>query len=251
MLFRIGIVTVGLLAITAASLYAGSGLLRDDAVCPAGMLEVASALTFTCVDEFEVSAAPTCPHELVENQGQTVENVDSAKCVAESKNDTTPWRFINREQAMVACARAGKRLPTASEWYHFSLGSPKDSCNIDSGAVWNTGKNATCRSAAGAVDVLGNVWEWVSDDVWSGMYQNRPLPQSGFITQSDQSGVAVYTRADSSEETAGYIWTNMSQASGMLRGGFYSIREDAHITTIQADVAPTFFGPGVGFRCVR
>ena len=48
------------------------------------------------------------------NQPDTKRNLENQNCAAVSEKGVTPWRFITREEAGLACARSGKRLPTAA-----------------------------------------------------------------------------------------------------------------------------------------
>lgn len=256
----IGAVIVTALGIDAADTFQGqSGTLlgqlagTDGGVCPSGMVEVAG-LSFTCVDAYEASPSEDCPQGAPNNPQATADNMSSADCSANSSEGKTPWRFIAREQAAAMCARAGKRLPTATEWYQAALGSRNEStCNTESRAVSKTGDYSECKSPAGAYDLVGNVWEWVSDDVIDGQYNSRTLPTEGYVTQVDQGGVATMTDNDSGDPIFGddYFWTHSQGAFGMIRGGFYSSESDAGIFSVQAKTAPTFSGAAIGFRCVR
>jgi formylglycine-generating enzyme required for sulfatase activity len=63
-------------------------------------------------------------------------------------------------------------LPTDKEWLQVALGTPdketgwdSDDCQVENNwdiqpGLAGTGKN--CVSAAGAYDMIGNVWEWTN-----------------------------------------------------------------------------------------
>jgi hypothetical protein len=223
-------------------------------VCPKGMAHVPQGMTFTCVDLFEVSAATTCPHPNPQNELQTKENIESTNCEAASEEDVDAWRFITREQAVIACSRAGKRLPKSNEWYVFAVGTPDDSlrCNIDSSAVSKTGLHKQCIASTGVFDAIGNAWEWTQDDVINGQYQGRALPPEGYVTQVDSHGVATLTNSASSDLFyKDYFWSAQEGAYGILRGGFYGSKEDAGVYSVQAQTLPTAAGTAIGFRCVQ
>jgi hypothetical protein len=95
----------------------------EEPVCPMGMTHMPAALTFTCVDTFEASAGPSCVTADPANQFDTELNLARKECLPVAEEYNVPWRYITREQAAIACVRAGKRLPTAGEWYQFSLGT--------------------------------------------------------------------------------------------------------------------------------
>ncbi len=222
-------------------------------VCPEGMIELESALTFTCVDKYEVSAGEKCQFRSPSNQFDTEANLKDVDCDVVSKEGLLPWRNVTREQAAVMCVRSGKRLPSAAEWYQFSMGTPSDKCNIVGGDIAETGSFTECISAAGVKDVVGNAWEWVNDDVINGVYQGRELPESGYVRQVDSGGVATVTEADSVDLLfdEDYFWTDKEGAYAMIRGGFYGSKSDAGVYAIHAETAPTLSGKAVGFRCVK
>jgi formylglycine-generating enzyme required for sulfatase activity len=223
---------------------------KDPSACPVGMIKIATARTFSCVDEYEASPAQTCTiHELTSAEG-TISDVSDTDCTAVSEPEVQPWRFVTREQAMTMCAKSGKRLPNAAEWYEASLGTRIDHCNVRSGNVKNTGNDDICSAASGVKDAVGNVWEWVSDDVINGQYNGRTLPDAGYVVQVDNGGVATVTSQNSASSSEGYLWSDSNGSFGMMRGGFYSSQSDAGIYTVQAATAPNFSGAAIGFRCV-
>jgi hypothetical protein len=219
--------------------------------CPSGMSPLATSLTFSCIDTYEASPGNACVVRDVTSAEGTMGNIADTACVPVSVVGSIPWRFITRAEAMTACAKAGKRLPTALEWYHASLGTNAATCNIQGGTVFATGAKNACRAASGIYDSVGNLWEWVSDDVMQGAYQNRPLPKSGYVVQVDTGGVATVTSEQSASSTSGYLWSEREGAFGMLRGGFYASASDADVVTLQAATTPNFSGAAIGFRCVQ
>jgi formylglycine-generating enzyme required for sulfatase activity len=216
------------------------------------MVHVPAALTFSCVDEYEAVASSECSVEVPQSQLDTDLNLGQNTCAATSQPDLEPWRHVTREQAVVLCARAGKRLPSASEWYQAALGTDASVCNIDSKAVGNGKDFPDCRSAAGIANAVGNVWEWVTDDVIDGVYQGRQLPATGYVSQVDAGGMATVTNEDLQDQMlGGYFWSKGEGAYGIIRGGFYGSKTDATSYTAHAYTAPTFRGAAVGFRCVK
>jgi formylglycine-generating enzyme required for sulfatase activity len=225
----------------------------EKSVCPEEMVHVPSALTFTCVDRYEASAAESCPHQNPINELESKANADSPECKALSAKDANPWGSITREQAALACTRVGKRLPKSSEWYVFAAGTSEKEgmCNIASSGSTKTGVRDECLSAVGVNDAIGNVWEWVADDVIDGMYEGRKLPQEGYVVQVDAGGVATQTGVKPSDLFySDYLWSEGNGAFGMLRGGFYGSRSDAGVYAVQARTLPTSVSAAVGFRCI-
>jgi formylglycine-generating enzyme required for sulfatase activity len=225
----------------------------QESVCPEGMVHVTSALTFSCVDMYEAAADKNCPTSVPKNILETANNISQPDCLATNGQNLEPWRNISREQASIMCARSGKRLPSAEEWYQFSLGTPADKCNISDTRVVDGNLYNECISAVAVRNTVGNVWEWVNDDVIDGMYKGRSLPETGYVTQVDNGGVATDTNKEKGEDlfNEDYFWTNLSGAYAMIRGGFYGSKSDAGVYSIHAHTLPTFTSNAVGFRCVR
>lgn len=260
---RIGVVICGALFLTVLGAYAsdtmrgggfsqlGQLLGAKPSVCPNGMVEVPTALSFTCVDQYEASPDLDCPRTTVESVADTDANVNATNCRAGSKAGVMPWRYIDREQASRLCARAGKRLPTALEWYQFAIDTPENKCRTNTN-IGKAGEATDCTSAFGVHDTVGNLWEWVSDDVIDGTYNNRLLPGSGYVSQVDSGGVATAVASNRASQYDGdYLWNNPTGSFGMLRGGFYGGKADAGVYAVQAETLPNFSGEAVGFRCVR
>ena len=227
---------------------------RNEGICPSGMVEVSTIPNISCVDTYEASAKDTCPTLVPEQMIATKQNLEDSRCVIESKKDATPWRFITRDQAMQMCARSGKRLPTSAEWYAISLGmtNVESGCNVSQKSISKTGAFTECYAPSGAYDLVGNVWEWVSDDVINGVHNEIPVPGTGFVTQVDANGIATVVSDISSDLfDADYFWSRTDGAFGMIRGGYYDSGTDGGVYTVHADTPPTTAGTGIGFRCVK
>lgn len=262
---KVGAVIFGAVLITALGIDAadtlsgksgsmlGQLIATEEGGCPAGMIAVSIGQTFSCVDLYEAAPSLACPSAFPASSADTQTNINTIECTATSQAKGTPWVYITREQAQVVCMRAGKRLPTASEWHTFALGTPDTGvCNTQGTGVLSSGSNAECRSAAGVYDAIGNVWEWTSDDVIQGMYAGRALPEEGYVGQVASDGVATVTGAASSEQFASdYVWSQAEGAYGVLRGGFYGNGKDAGVYAIQAKTLPTAATAAIGFRCVK
>jgi len=256
----LGAVVITAVGIDATDTLGGKGgtmlgqlVATDSGVCPVGMVEVPGALSFTCVDTYEAVAGDECPSAQPKGPMDTEVNLKNNNCAAVSEVEKEPWRFITREQAAIACARAGKRLPNADEWYTAALGTvDSGACNIDSSQVNDTGNNQACRSAAGAEDMIGNVWEWVSDDVINGEYNSRSLPPEGYVAQVDNTGVPIVTDKKAADQfNQDYFWTKQEGIYGILRGGYYDSETDAGLYAVHAKTLPTSLGTAIGFRCVK
>lgn len=260
LLVMFGALTITALGLDAADTWRGSsGTLLGQLIgsqvetgCGDGMSPVAVGQTFTCVDQFEVSAGDGCPVTDPAGPRDTEANLAETDCLPVSKAGAAPWRYVAREEAVRLCARAGKRLPTAAEWYVVALDTPDHSC-IDGGGLRKTGSAPACISAVGGYDLVGNVWEWVADDVFDGVWAGRPLPEEGYVSQVDQAGVATVTTSSTPSQSLddAYFWSAPSGVFGMIRGGFYGSRADGGVAAVHAATPPSFTGEAVGFRCVR
>lgn len=254
----IGALVLTTLAIDASDTLSGRGgtmlarvLPGEVAVCPPGMTHFPAALTFSCVDTYEAAAGPGCSIENPENQFQTESNSSQKDCRAVSDQSLLPWRFVSREQARALCTKAGKRLPSASEWYELAIGTEAGDCVVDGKQPVTGNKQLACVSAGGVVGAVGNVWEWVSDDVEGGLLDGRPLPPSGRVLSVDKAGVATLTAEAAEATLPGYFWSETVGQYGIIRGGFYGSRNDAGVYALHAHTLTQFVGAAVGFRCVR
>lgn len=227
---------------------------KSEGKCPTGMSIVENVPSLTCVDTYEASTGNKCPVANPDQMLATLRNFETKDCLPESKEKSLPWRFVTRDQAMQFCARAGKRIPTSEEWYALSLGlvDVENSCNIRTKNIAESGSFVSCTSPHGAFDLIGNVWEWVSDDVINGMYKSTKLPDSGYVAQVDASGMATVVSTEAQDLFGkDYFWSRSEGSYGVIRGGYYDSDTDAGLYTVHADTLPTTAGTGIGFRCVK
>ena len=233
------------------------------APCPQDMVFVDSENGGFCVDKYENSPGPGCPYQDSQNETESQINLDSPNCLPVSKEISTPWRNVSQSQAALACARAGKRLPSSKEWYQAALDTPdKDSnwneqdCQVKSN--WPsqpglTGSGKDCVSSAGAYDMIGNVWEWVDGTIFDGQHEGHPLPEQGFVQGVDDEGLAYQTdlQEPAPNYNQDYFWIKQQGTRGIARGGYWGNGSDAGVYSAYLVVPPSFSGTGVGFRCVK
>ncbi len=205
-----------------------------------------------CVDRYEAAAGADCLHRSPANHADTTGNLLQTDCVPVSAPEQMPWRFVSLSEAEQLCARAGKRLPRNEEWHRLALTLvDQTNCVIEGEAPHLTGVSG-CQTGNGVHDLVGNVWEWIDGAVTSGQYNGRNLPESGYVTVTDNDGIVLETAPEPDVVHGNdYAWTSGDGIHGLLRGGFFGSGEDAGLY-IQNLAAPfDLRTSGVGFRCVR
>lgn len=231
--------------------------------CPEDMVFIGSENGGFCIDKYENSAGNDCviknPSSIIESQ----EGIELFNCRAVSVVGAIPWTNISQDQAIRACAKNGKRLPTNKEWQAAALGTPdpddgwgSDDCQVASN--WEqqpgpTGKGTKCVSYIGAHDMIGNVWEWVSGVVVDGRYDGRELPAAGFVqAMNANDGMPSATGNQASKVMFNdQMFLKDSETRGILRGGYWANESDAGQYAVYAVTMPNNWGVSMGFRCVK
>jgi formylglycine-generating enzyme required for sulfatase activity len=146
--------------------------------------------------EVSVSAFYIDKYEVTNDRFQAFVEATQYETDAEKASSTQTWRtafsadrgdhpvvWVSWNDANAYCQWAGKRLPTEAEWEKAARGTDArfwpwgsywdpSRLNVDDGMPDTTttpvGSFPEGASPYGALDMAGNVWEWVND--WYGLY---------------------------------------------------------------------------------
>lgn len=259
------IVIITAIVLTTLGIKAGDEFIMrqgDDEGCGDGMVFIGSSQGGFCMDVYEASPSDQCPYNDPESQVESLSNFNYRECVPVSQEGEIPWRYITRSQAEELCARAGKRLPTVEEWSIASRGFIDESgrqgsedCHLNSN--WEdqpgpSGYGDNCSSEQGIYDMIGNVWEWVEGDIEDGKWQDRELPESGYISEIDSQGMPIKTSKEENEVYGNdHIWIKAQGIRGIARGGYWESGDKGGKHSFYLMAPPSYAGNGMGFRCVK
>jgi formylglycine-generating enzyme required for sulfatase activity len=262
---RFFLVTVGIVVLTSVTIDATDTLRGSQSAlgifsqklfadsCPSTMREIETSDGRVCVDVYEVSPSANCVISEPRSVADTALNEADSDCVPLSAPNTLPWLHVAQPQAAQLCAKVGKRLPTAEEWYAAAKGTPDSvsSCNL-SGSLARTAAFPECVSGAGVFDMVGNVWEILADTITPESTWVGTMPKEGYVALANEHGLPIETSSEPSIVfNSDYFWSGDLSYSTIMRGGYYGSRTDGGIYATHAKTAPTFASAAIGFRCVK
>jgi formylglycine-generating enzyme required for sulfatase activity len=176
-------------------------------------------------------------------QAEYNECVNSGTCTANQKfNRFTgvrqPVVGVSWDDANTYCEWAGKRLPTEAEWEKAARGTEgrvypwgnsidatkANYADLKIGKTSKVGSYPSGASPYGAMDMAGNVWEWVADWHDENYYSNSPSKNP----KGPDSGTYRVLR--------GGGWDSVAR---LIRSSYRDMSN------------PTSRGNGGGFRCVQ
>jgi formylglycine-generating enzyme len=227
--------------------------------CPAGMVRVGGS----CIDRYEAHLVraddPSERHSPYERPRT------DRRYRAVSAPGVAPQAYVSRFEAEAACREAGKRLCRADEWLRACGGSRGDAfpygpteidarCNTrkphllprvfgtktklsfelhynspklnqEPGFLARTGEYSGCVNDYGLFDMVGNLHEWVADDVSQSLTRRIPMPYG-----NDRMG---------------------PRGSGVFMGGYFSSQGEHGVGCryITTNHRPDYHDYSIGFRC--
>ena len=168
-----------------------------------------------------------------------------------SESGVYPSAYITWFQAQAACMNSGKELLPNAVWQQAAQGTPVSSsvcATTGSGPV--TEANTSCVSSYGAINMVGNVWEWVAD--WGTAGAGASNTAETMIGWDGTGGANyngnMYNIGGNAVGPSGLI---EGEVPAVIRGSSWADGSGAGVFAFDADIAPSAVGGNVGFRCGR
>lgn len=222
------------------------------------VVRVGSGATAFWIDRFEASvrdrAGAAADISRLSANGQWYPGTLAPPLLARSVRGVSPAIYVTWFQAQELCRASGKRLPTGEEWLAAASGTVDSAtnCNVSSTTGARvTSAQSSCVSAWGAVDMIGNLWEWTVE--WdAGVGQaNRLDSWPSSIPQYNGDGLwNVASRANPFPAGTPDAGPVTGIPSSIRRGGDYQSGAWSGVFAWNADVGPSHSAPSEGFRCV-
>jgi len=160
-------------------------------------------------------------------------------------------------QANQACLLSGKRLLTNLEWQGAAAGTPDpgtdngtSDCNISTaGRAVNAGSRASCKSAWGVFDMVGNLNEWVADWTDLGNQNCTTWTAEAPVAGND---ISCFGGDGNPIDPYGGMDTYKNLPGALLRGGDCFDGSRAGVLAVDSSAFPSInYVYTIGFRCAR
>jgi formylglycine-generating enzyme required for sulfatase activity len=232
-----------------------------------------------CIDKYEAYLVRRKPDGERERHPYFERPAPGEVYEARNEAGAFPQAYISRVEAAAACANAGKRLCTLAEWrracegpshaiYPYGNARETGRCNTDKvhlltmrfgadarrwsyedfndptldqepGFLARAGAFERCVGELGVFDLVGNLHEWVSDDVDRALVAELGLAPDPSDPNQASAGRTLRS------------WQPWQPGNGVFMGGFYSTREEngAGCGFITIAHEPGYHDYSTGFRC--
>ena len=218
------------------------GLTEDtpDSGCPAGMQQV----TTFCIDRYEASL-----DEVFSDGGTRAwspfHNPGTTRVRARSLRGAVPQGYISGIQAASACAEAGKRLCTDTEWLRACRGP--SSFTYPYGNTRMAGVCNDARGAHPAVELYGTSASWIYSHIDSPCLNQL---DGGLLPTAGKSGCLT---AEGLHDMMGNLHEWTADPAGTFRGGFYvdTVLNGNGCLYATTAHATSHWDYSTGFRCCQ
>jgi eukaryotic-like serine/threonine-protein kinase len=202
------------------------------------------SLSSFSLDRYEVTNLKyrTCVQQGVCTPPASSDSKTRRRYYEDPSYDSFPVVQVSWHQAAAYCRWTGGRLPTEAEWEKaargdrdrriYPWGDQKPDCTLANfggsdgcgGDTAPVGSRPAGKSPYGALDMAGNVWEWVSDWYDSGYYRKSPT-----------------------KNPPGPPWGSFK----VMRGGCFDTAAEGLRVSCRNHDLPSSTAANVGFRCAR
>ena len=183
------------------------------------VLQVVDPMKRSAEVKHEILVRGRCPENMVFVPREAGASFCIDKYEWPNKKGTVPQVNVSWIRAKMYCYDEGKRLCSAEEWQYacsgrkqkvikgggtlgrYPYGSQYKAllCPTEGGKIYKSGQFNTCNERFGTNDMVGNVWEWVSDKqngapvIMGGSFKYGNKAHCGFSSESSLIEGAKYT----------------------------------------------------------